>query len=333
MSRKVKWGVLSTAKIGMKKVLPAMLRGEEVELYAIASRNSESAATAAAELGIPVSYGTYEELLADSQVEAIYNPLPNHLHVSWTIKALEAGKAVLCEKPLALTVEDAEKVIAVRNATGIPAGEAFMVASHPQWDRVRDAVGSGEIGELKAIHGIFSYNLTDPSNIRNVKEYGGGGIYDIGCYPIMTSRMVLGEEPRRVLALAEHDPESGIDRVASVILDFPSCQASFISATQMVPHQTMQFFGTKQHLQVDLPFNPLPNQESYLYFDGGDPRKADRRREVIAPCDHYTLQGDRFSRAVRDGAEVPVPLENSLAMAKIYEALFRSIEKGGWEKV
>lgn len=276
MESKVRWGVLGTANIGMKKVLPAMQKGDASEIFAIASRDEEKAGKAAAELGIPVSYGSYEALLGDPRIEAVYIPLPNHLHVSWTIKALEAGKPVLCEKPLALTVEEAEAVIAARDRAGLPAGEAFMVASHPQWIRAAQAVRKGELGNIKAIQGFFSYFLEDPQNIRNIREYGGGGLYDIGCYPIMTSRMVLGEEPRRVLALTERDPEMGVDRLSSVILDFPSCQASFVCATQMVPYQRMNLFGTAGRLEVEIPFNAPPEKECRILIDGGDPQGGDR---------------------------------------------------------
>lgn len=236
MSRKVKWGVLSTANIGVQKVLPAMQEGEVTSIEAIASRSLEKAKATADALGIPKYYGSYEELLEDEEIEAIYNPLPNHLHVPWSIRCMEAGKHVLCEKPIALTLPEMKNLIEVRDKTGVKAGEAFVIRTHPQWLRARELVKSGEIGTLKAIQGFFSYFNIDPNNIRNIYDIGGGGIWDIGCYPVNTSRFLFGEEPRRVISLIDRDPEMKIDRLASVILDFPSGQATLTSSTQLAKY-------------------------------------------------------------------------------------------------
>src|SRR5712672_2061005 len=244
MPNKVRWGVLSTAGIGMKKVLPALQKGEWVELSAIASRDLHKAEEAARTLGIPKAYGSYEELLADPRIEAIYNPLPNQLHVPWSIKAAEAGKHVLCEKPISMTVAEARSLLAVQERTGVIIGEAFMVRTHPQWLRTRELIASGRIGSLRSIQGFFSYTNVNPANIRNIPEYGGGGLMDIGCYPINISRFLFGEEPVRVMGLIERDPEMKTDRLTSAILHFPSGQSIFTCSTQLVPYQRVNVFGT-----------------------------------------------------------------------------------------
>ena len=232
----------------------AALRGGGAGLARRGARGAE----VAAKLGIPRSYGSYEELLADPEIDAVYNPLPNHLHVPWTIKAAEAGKHVLCEKPIGLDAAECAQLIAVRDRTGVRIQEAFMVRTHPQWLQARELVRGGRIGELKAIHGHFSYHLTDPTNVRNVAEWGGGGLLDIGCYPITTSRFVTGLEPQRVAAIIERDPASGIDRLGTALLDYGPVQCCFQYGTQIVPRQTMQFFGTKARLVVEIGFN-APN--------------------------------------------------------------------------
>src|SRR5438477_2654052 len=242
---KVRWGVLGAAGIALKKVIPAMQKCERATVQAIASRNAEKAQEAARALGIPKAYGSYEELLSDADIDAIYNPLPNHLHVPWSIRAAEAGKHVLCEKPISLTALEARSLRDVRDSTGVKIGEAFMVATHPQWLRTRELVRSGAIGELRAIAGFFSYFNANPANIRNILPYGGGGLMDIGCYPIFTSRFIVGEEPRRVLGLIERDPTMKIDRLTSAILDFPSGQSIFTCSTQLVPYQRMLIFGAR----------------------------------------------------------------------------------------
>src|SRR5580700_7087097 len=227
MSTKVRWGVLSTAAIGIKKVIPAMQQGELTHVTAIASRDRAKAEDPARNLGIEKVYGSYEELLADPQIDVIYNPLPNHLHVPWTIKAAEAGKHVLCEKPLSLTVAEARTLVDVQARTGVKIGEAFMVRTHPQWLRIRELIASGRIGELRSIQGFFSYFNTDPRNIRNIPECGGGSLMDIGCYAIHTSRFLFGEEPVRVLGLIDQDPELKVDRLTSALMEFPSGQSVF----------------------------------------------------------------------------------------------------------
>jgi predicted dehydrogenase len=331
--KKVKWGVLSTANIGVKKVIPGMQQGQWTEVVAICSRDGKKAEDAARKLKIPKAYWSYEEMLADPEIEVIYNPLPNHLHVPWSIKAAEAGKHVLCEKPIALSVAETKKLIEARNRTGVKIGEAFMVRTHPQWLRTRELIQAGRIGPLRSIVGAFSYFNRDAANIRNNPEWGGGGLMDIGCYPINTSRFVLGEEPTRVIGLVERDPDFKTDRLASAILDFPSSQAIFTCSTQMVPYQRMQFLGTKGRIEIEISFNAPPDRPCRIFIDDGrDVFGGGITTESLPTCDQYTVQGDAFSRAVRGQGDVPVSLEDALRNMAVLEAIFRSAETGRWER-
>ncbi len=331
--RKLNWGVLGAAKIALEKVIQPMQASDYCRVEAIASRNQAKAQAAARQLGIAKTYDRYEALLADSDVEAVYIPLPNHLHVEWTIKAAEAGKHVLCEKPIALNAREAERLLEVCERTGVRIQEGFMVRTHPQWLKARELVRTGEIGRLQAIQGFFSFHKTDPKNIRNVPEYGGGGMLDIGCYPIATSRFVTGAEPRRVAALIEHDPTLGIDRLGTVLLDFGDVQASFTYGTQLVAYQRMQFFGDSGRLEVEIPFNAPSDRACRLHLDDGtDLFGASIRTIELAPCDQYGLQGDAFSRAILTGAEQPVPLEDAIANMRVIDATFRAGKSGNWER-
>ena len=332
MQNKLRWGILSTAKIGLEHVIPAMQRGQLTTVNAIASRDLDRARQAASKLGIPTAYGSYEELLADPQIDAIYIPLPNHLHVPWTAKAAEAGKHVLCEKPLSLTAAEAETLLRVRARTGVQIAEAFMVNCHPQWQRVRALLDEGRIGELRAISGVYSYFNSDPANVRSKVEWGGGGLMDIGCYLIHTARYAFRQEPRRVVGLIDRDPQLGIDRLASALLDFPGGQAVFTCGTQMIPHQQIQFLGTRGCITLEIPINALADRPARLFIDSsGDLRGAGIATETFPACDQYTLQGDAFAKAVFEGAPVPVPLEDSIRNMAVIEAIFNSAKSGQWE--
>jgi predicted dehydrogenase len=332
VGQKVKWGVLGAARIARTKVIPAMQRGTWSEVIAIASRDWTRAERVANELGVPRAYGSYEELLADSAVEAVYVPLPNHLHVPWSIEAAEAGKHVLCEKPLALSLAEARELLAARDRTGVRIQEAFMVRSAPQWLRARDIVRSGRIGELRAVMGFFGYYNRDPANVRNVAAWGGGALMDIGCYPITTSRFMFDEEPRRVAALVERDPEFGTDRLTSAILEFPSGQSVFTCSTRLVPYQRMHFLGTKGRLEIEIPFNAPPDRPCRLFVDdGSDLSGASRETIEIPASDQYTVQADRFSEALRMGRDQPVPLEDAVRNMAVIEAVFRAAASGKWE--
>jgi predicted dehydrogenase len=315
--KKVRFGILGVAKIATAKVIPAMRNCDLCEVAAIASRDFVLARSAAAQLNIPAAYGSYQELLADPSIDAIYNPLPNHLHVPWSVRAAEAGKHVLCEKPVGMHPAEVGELIAARDRTGVKIAEAFMIRIHPQWLRTREILRSGEIGELRAMHCAFSYFNRDPANVRNVAEFGGGALMDIGCYPIHASRWMFDAEPRTVSARIERDPEFGIDHTISGLLDFPNGHALFTTSMQMNPFQRVQFFGTKGAVEIEIPFNAPPDSETRIFVRTG----ATERTESFSVCDQYTLQADAFARAIlNDGAPV-VTLENSLANMKIIEAL------------
>jgi predicted dehydrogenase len=301
MTTKIRWGVLGNAKIARVKVIPAMQRCQFAEVVAVASRGGAD------------DYSAYEKLLEDPNIDAIYNPLPNHLHVPWSIKAAEAGKHVLCEKPVALNSAQARDLIAVRDRTGVKIGEAFMSRTHPQWIRAREITRSGEIGEIRIITGFFSYFNRDPQNIRNSVESGGGALMDIGCYPITHSRWIFAEEPLRVNASMELDPEYGTDRLTSAVLEFPSGQCAFTCATQLAPYQRMHIAGTLGRIDIEIPFNAPPDRPTRIFVND--------RVEEFPICDQYTLQGDLFSRAILDDTEVPVPLEDAEKNMRVIDSI------------
>jgi predicted dehydrogenase len=330
----VRWGILGAANIGVRKVIPAMQRGARSRVVAIASRTLAKAERAAGELGIPRAYGSYEELLADPEVEAIYNPLPNHLHVPWTIRAAEAGKHVLCEKPIALSASEARTLLDVRSRTGVQIGEAFMVRNHPQWLAVRELVASGRIGDLRVVAGHFAYFKRDPNDVRSVPEWGGGGLMDVGCYPITTTRWLFGEEPDAVIGLIDRDPELRVDRIASALMRFSSGrQATFTCAMQLAHYQRMQLHGTRGRIEVQIPFNAPNDRATRIFVDDGR-ELGDRSAEAIEfpIVDQYTLQGDNFSAAVRGEGSVPVSVEDAIGNMAVIDAIFRSAESGRWER-
>ena len=329
---KLRWGILSTASIGLRKVIPAMQRGQLTTVVAIASRDLAKAQKTARDLGIPKAYGSYEELLADPAVDAVYNPLPNQLHVPWTLRAAEAGKHVLCEKPLSLTVAEAETLLAVRSRCGVKIGEAFMIRCAPQWLRLRELLDQGRVGELRSVVGFFSYFNVDPANIRNQLESGGGALMDIGCYLIHSSRFAFKQEPTRVIAKIERDPRMRTDRLTSGILDFPAGQSIFTCSTQLVPYQRIHFLGTRARIEIEVPFN-APNDRLTRMFidDGGDIMGNTITTETFPMCDQYTLQGDVFSKAILENKEVSVSIEDGMRNMAVIEAVFRSAESGQWE--
>jgi predicted dehydrogenase len=324
---KVRWGVLSTAKIGVKQVLPAMQRGQYCAIVGIASRSLDEAQAAAAELGIPRAYGAYEELLADPEIEAVYIPLPNHLHVPWSIRALEAGKHVLCEKPIGLSSQEAEQLVeAAARHPELKVMEAFMYRFHPQWQWARRLVQEGKIGELRVVQAFFSYHNVDAGNIRNRPEMGGGGLMDIGCYCISVSRWLFEAEPNRVMGWLEMDPRFGVDRLASGILDFGRGRSTWTCSTQLAPYQRVNVLGTEGCIAIEIPFNPPADGPSRIWYEGA----LGREEILIDPANHYTLQGDLFSLAVLKGTEVPAPLADAVANMKVIEAVVQSHKAGGW---
>jgi predicted dehydrogenase len=329
----VRWGILSTAKIGRAKVVPGMMKSPLCDVVAVASRNEASAQDMATELGIAKAYGSYEALFADPEIEAIYNPLPNHLHVPMTLAAAAAGKHVLCEKPIAITAEEAEQLRQAGSQVMI--AEAFMVRHHPQWHRARDVIRSGDIGELRAIQISFSYFNVDPANIRNKADIGGGGLLDIGCYAVVAGRYFFDAEPRRVVTLMDRDPAFGVDRTTSALMDFGAGrQLSFMVSTQSVPYQRVQIFGTKGRIEIEIPFNAPPDKPTRIFVDDGSVHGDGSARPIAFPeVDQYGLQGEAFSRAIRGAAPLAYGLEDAILNMRILDALRRSETSSAWENV
>jgi predicted dehydrogenase len=333
MMSKVKWGILSSASIAQRRVLPAMLQCEHAEIAAIASRSIEKAKAVAEKFNIPKVYGSYEALLNDPGIEAVYNPLPNHLHAEWTIHAASHGKHVLVEKPISRDVAEARRLLVARDNYKVKIGEAFMIRTHPQWVRGAALARSGRIGELRSIVGYFSYFNVDPANPRNIVEDAGGALMDIGCYPIKTSRFVFGEEPARVVGCFERDPNFKTDRLTSAILEFPSGQSIFTVSTQMTYYQKMQFFGTTGRIDIEIPFNAPTDKPTRIFIDDGKDLYANSSAvlESFPVCNQFTIQADLFSKAIREDAPVPNPIEDSICNMAVIDALFRSAHSGKWE--
>jgi predicted dehydrogenase len=326
MSGDVRWGVLSTAKIGIDKVIPGTAAADRCEVVAIASRDLERARAAAFELGIARAFGSYEDLLADPDVDAVYNPLPNHLHAEWTIAAARAGKHVLCEKPLATTSADAERMIQACEAEGVLLMEAFMYRLHPTWEAVTSLVASGRIGELKTVQSWFSYFNDDPGDIRNLVETGGGALYDIGCYCVNLSRMLFGAEPERVGGSVLRDPVMGIDVLTSGILDFGDVVATFTCSTRAEPDQRVHIYGTDGRISIEIPFNIPPDRPTRVFVTAGGDPPVRPETEVLTfdPANEYTIQAERFAAAVLDGGQVPIPPSDAVGNLRVIEELFRS---------
>lgn len=327
----IRWGILSTARIGVKQVIPAMQQGKLTTVTAIASRDLERAEAVAEELGIPKAYGSYEELLADPDIDAVYNPLPNHLHVPWTLKALQAGKHVLCEKPIALDLSEAKALMtAAALHPGLRVMEAFMYRFHPQWLKARSIVQEGSLGEVRSIHAHFSYFNDDPANIRNQENIGGGGLMDIGCYCISWPRFLLDTEPVRVTGLVDVDPVLGVDRLTSGLMDFGGVQVSFTCSTQMTPYQRVLVLGTQGVLEIEIPANAPAAQRTRLVLQ----RTGSAAEDIwIDAANQYTLQGDAFSRAILEGKEVPTPLGDAVGNMEAIEALFKAAKEERWVKL
>ena len=325
--QKVRWGIISTAAIGLHKVIPAMQRAELCDVVAIGSRRQDAADRAAKQLGIPRAYGSYEALLADPEIDAIYNPLPNHLHVPWTVKCLLAGKHVLCEKPIGLSSAEGQQLVdAAAKFPQLKVMEAFMYRHHPQWQRAKEWVRTGVLGELRTIQSFFSYFNDDPHNIRNQAEIGGGALMDIGCYNVSLSRFLCEAEPRRVVGLIEHDPAFGTDRLSSAILDFGPVTSSFTCATQLVPYQRIQAFGTEGRLEIEIPFNAPPDRPCKMWQQRG----SEVQLVEFPVCDQYGIQGDLFSRAILQGSPVPTPLTDAVANMRVIEAIKESAATRAW---
>jgi predicted dehydrogenase len=317
----VKWGIISTANIGMAKVIPGMMKSKELEVVAISSRDIRTARAAAKKLGIPKAYGSYEEMLEDPEIEAVYNPLPNHLHVRLTLKAARAGKHVLCEKPVSITSRGA---IALKGApSNIIIQEAFMVRYALQWKDALARVKKGEIGDVRAIQVLFTYFNTDPKNVRNMADIGGGGILDIGCYPITVSRYIFGTDPIRAAATIDYDPKFKTDRLAGGFLEFPGGRhLSFTVSTQLAPYQRVHIMGTKGRIEVEIPFNAPPDKPNRLFVQGMEMNKGTWHSFPVS--DQYRLQAEGFGRIVRGKEEQVWDVDDAITNMRIIDALFRS---------
>ena len=325
--KKINWGVLSTAKIGLNKVIPALKASRHGTVVAIASRDEARGREAARQLGIPKTHSSYEALLADADIQAVYIPLPNHLHVPWTIKALEAGKHVLCEKPIGLNSAEALQLVeAARRFPKLKVMEAFMYRHHPQWQKTVQLIGEGGVGELRTVHSVFSYWNVDPQNIRNQGDIGGGGMMDIGCYCVSLSRFLFRSEPLRVLGLAQFDPLFRTDRMASGILEFPNGTATFTCSTQLAPYQRVNIFGTEGRIEIEIPFNAPPDRACRLWHQRG----ATTIEHVVETADQYTLQGDLFARSILDDTPVPTPLQDAVENMRVIEAVLSSARTRTW---
>ena len=320
----VRWGILSTADIGMTKVTPAIQRAENSEVVAIASRDQDRAVAAAAQLGIPAAYGSYEELLASDDVDAVYIPLPNDLHAEWTLKAAAAGKHVLCEKPLALSPSQAAEMARACEDAGVKLAEAFMYRHHPTWVEAVRLVRDGTIGELQGVQSWFSYYNDDPTNIRNRMENGGGAIMDIGCYNINASRMLFAAEPVRIEASVRRDPVMGIDIVSSAVLEFAGGgQATFTCSTRAEDYQRVHIVGSAGRIEIEVPFNIPPDRDTRIFVTaGGEPPVAPATDTLVFPAaDQYTIQAALFAQAVLDETPVPVPPADAIANMKVIETI------------
>jgi predicted dehydrogenase len=333
MSEPVRWGVLSTSSFAEKRFLPGIRKSSEIHVAAVASRSLDAAQSFARANHIPTAYGTYEDLLEDPSIEVIYNPLPNHLHVEWTAKAAAAGKHVLCEKPMAMTAAELEQLRPF--ASKVHLGEAFMVRLHPQWLEVRDRVRAGELGTLTHAHVAFAYTNTDTANIRNIREIGGGALYDIGCYCVMAARWFFDADVHRAVALFDRDPSFGTDRTTTGLLDLGNGRhVAFSCSTQSVPHQRVHLFGTKGRVEITIPFNqPQDATCTYFMHDGASLDGLDQQPTVVPVADQYQLEGEWFCNLVRTQSPSSAWLDDAVRQAKVLDALFRSETSGQLEIV
>lgn len=326
----VRWGIMSTAKIARESIIPAIRQSHYGRVDAVASRDSAKSAEIANTFSIPKQYGSYEDLLSDPDIDAVYIPLPNHLHVEWSVKALEHGKHVLCEKPISPSVSETRKLIDyAKSKPHLKIMEAFMYKFHPQWKKTREIIQEGGIGELRAIQSIFSFYDTDPKGIFNIKEFGGGSLLDIGCYSVSLSRFLFEAEPFRVCGFMDFDPQFKTDRLTAGMMEFEKGTSVFSCSTQMDLLQRVLIVGTKGSIGIEMPFNPPESGLCKIWLEKNNIREA----ITFDACNQYALQIDSFSASILQNIDVPVPIEESLANMKVIEALFSSARLGAIEKI
>jgi predicted dehydrogenase len=328
--KKIRWGVLSTAHIGRTKVIPALQSSNHNQLIAISSRQLETARKTAHELGITRAYASYEELLEDPEINAIYNPLPNHLHVDWSIKALEAGKHVLCEKPLGLDAKDAKRLLEATNAhTELKVMEAFMYRFHPQWSQVKNLVRQGRIGKLRHVHSHFSYNNRDSNNIRNLKSMGGGALLDVGCYCISSARWLFEAEPIRVFGQFFPFEGQEVDCLVTAMMEFEQGLTSFTVSTKIEPYQMLEASGEAGGIYLSMPFTPTADAITQIQL-----KQSSTHTSITVPAaNQYTLMVDSFALSIIHNQPVTTPLTDAIANMKIIDAIFQSTKSGNWVSV
>ena len=323
----VRWGIISVAKHFIRCVVLPMQKSEMIELYGIASRNPEKAKEASEKYGIPRYYQSYEDLLSDKSIEAVFIPLPNDMHLEWIKKSVDAGKHIICEKPLTLNAREASEAIEYAAKKDTLLMEAFMYRFHPQWIKARELVQTENIGNLRAVHTFFSYQNTDPYNIRNILEMGGGGILDIGCYAVSIARYIFDKEPQRVVSLINRDQAFKTDILSSGILDFGDGHSIFTVGTQTFPYQKVDIIGSAGRIHIKIPFNTYPDIPVNISVTNS----VGTRKIHSGPADHYELQFERFSEAIRKGLQAPISPMDALNNMSVLDALFRSEKSGNWE--
>ena len=327
--KKVRFGVLGVSGHFIKRIVVPMMKSENVQIYAISSRNIEKAQQTAEKYSIPMAYGSYEALLEDSSIDAVFIPLPNHLHKDWIFKCIDAGKHVLCEKPLTMNASETLEVMEHVRGKGLNVMEAFMIRFHPKWQKAKSVIENGYIGKVTHIHSVFSYNNQDPANIRNIREYGGGSLLDIGCYAINTARFILGKPPVRVISLVDQHPDYGTDMTTSAILDFDGPRALFTVSTATFPQQEVKIFGTEGTVTVTIPFNDISEIKGRILFENREAVKQIK----FEPTNQYKLMFEAFASNIIGGLPSPIPLEDSLENMRTIDAVFKSAENGTWVDV
>jgi len=327
----VRFGILSTARIGRELVVPALQDSESCVVTAVASRDLAKARAMADRFSVPHAFGSYEELLASDAIDAVYIPLPTSQHVEWAIKAADAGKHVLCEKPIALQASQITSLIAARDRNHVVITEAYMVTYSPVWRQVRDLLAQGAIGKLRLVQGAFSYFNQDPENMRNIPALGGGGLPDIGVYPTITTRFATGREPLRVQATTDRDPQFGTDIFSSVKADFGDFELNFYISTQLAARQAMVFHGTKGFLEVKSPFNANRYGAEEVEWNDQHHQRSETFR--FPDSRQYSCQAEAFARAVAGAPGDVVSLESSMNNQRFIDAVYRASTHDGWERI
>ena len=327
--KKLKIGVLGVSNHLIKRIILPLQETNNCFIYGIASRNSEKAISASRQYNIPKYYESYDDLLSDKDIDIVYIPLPNHLHAEWIKKSADAGKHVLCEKPLCMNAKESEDAISYVDKKGIKLMEAFMYKFHPLWIHVKNIIDTKQIGDITYIHTSFSYNNPSKTNIRNIKEYGGGAMMDIGCYAVSVPRFLLGREPEKTVSLINRHPDFGTDILSSAIMDFGTSRSTFTVGTLSDAHQRVEITGTAGKITIPIPFNTFVDVRSTITITNS----IGERTVEFAPADQYGIMFDVFAKTVINDHPVPVNAMDALLNQKVVDAIFRSGESDAWEKI